>query len=130
MHPLRWGFLLAAAMTMAMIATGRTQMTAASLDGEAASFLWAMTAMILPGAFLAALPGRLRRWKRKEPRGKIVWKSLPIRFLGGVMLAAAAFWGGDAAAGILQGSISAWILLAVAWLTGGVLVFLRKRRRT
>lgn len=128
-HPLRYGFLLALALTMAMVATGHTQMTAAfpGNTGEAASFLWAMSLMILPGAFLAALPSRLRSWKKGDRPGKPVLRRCLCCFLGGVLLSIGFRLTGDLTAGVLQGSISAWAALLTVWMTG--LIFRPGRRK-
>lgn len=129
-HPLRNGLLLALALTMAMVAAGHTQMTAAfpDGDGEAASFLWGMSFAVLPGAFLAALPRRIRAWKSKTRPEKPSLRRCILCFLGGLLLTVGLRLTGDITAGALQGSISGCSALLAAWGTGFVLLRLGRRR--
>ena len=74
--------------------------------------------MMLPvGAFLAALPGRLRRHGRLCLRS--TWQGCAVCFAGGVlaMLAAGLAEMGDGLSltGLAQGNVSAWAFAVAAW---------------
>lgn len=98
------GWLLTAIAITARISMGaHADMTA----------MWLMTAI---GAFLAALPGRIRR--RKEPRQRATWQGCAACFVAGLVMVPAAGLGHvqqDLAAGIMQGVVSAWAFGACAW---------------
>ena len=103
---------LAAAMTVA----GRLDLLAAyALTGD--RFQGALLVMLPVGAFLAALPGRLRRHGR--PRLRSAWQGCAVCFAGGVlaMLAAGLAEMGDGLSltGLAQGNVSAWAFAVAAW---------------
>lgn len=94
---------MAIAITARIIMGTRADMTA----------LWLMTAV---GAFLAALPGRIRR--RKEPHQHATWQGCAACFAAGLVMVLAAGLGHvqqDLTAGIIQGAVSAWVFGACAW---------------
>jgi len=135
-RPFRRGLWLAAASAVILTLVGRIDFLAAygqvrRLLGEAerADFFLAMAVMMIPGAFLAALPGRLRR---KGIRRVSTWRGCLACFLGGLAmtLAASLAGGGDGMAwtGLLQGNISAYVFVAAAWLVGLMTARLRMRR--
>lgn len=111
------GFLLALAIAVCMILKGRIDW----LEGWTlrSPFFTAALLMMLPGAFLASLPGRIRR--RKASRAPIRWHSCILCFFGGLllMLSAGLAGGGDGMmlAGICQGSISGWAFAALSTLS-------------
>lgn len=89
--------------------------------------VWGMTAA---GAFLAALPGRIRR--RKEPRLRSTWRGCLVCFGTGLVMVLAAGLGrmnGRLLTGLMQGNISAYAFGAVAWLAGLMAARLAERRR-
>lgn len=117
MDRVRGWLLMAVVMVALMVMAGEAEPLA----------VWVMTA---PGAFLAALPGRIRR--RKEPRLRSGWKGCLVCFVAGLIMVLAAGLGrvnGRLLAGLMQGSVSAWAFGAAAWLTGLVVVRLAERRR-
>lgn len=132
--------LLALAAAAALTLAGRIDFLAVysqalRLTGQAApfpAFQAALAVMLIPGAFLAALPGRIRR--RKEPRLRSSWQGCLTSFIGGavLMLAAGLAHGGDGlhAAGLLQGSVSAYAFWGAAALAGLMAALLRERRKT
>ena len=90
----------------------------------------AVFVMMAVGAFLAALPERIRR--RKEPRLKSSWQGCVVCFLAGVALVLAAGlaqMNGRLALGLMQGSVSAWVFAGVAWLAALVAARVKERRR-
>lgn len=124
--PFKRGLWLAVASAVILILAGRIDFWAAygqirRLMGEAerADFFLAMAVMMIPGAFLAALPGRLRR---KGVRRVSTGRGCLACFLGGLVmiLAAGLAGGGDGMAltGLLQGNISAYVFVLAAWLAG------------
>lgn len=87
-------------------------------------------AMTVVGAFLAALPERIRR--RKEPRLRSTWQGCLVCFgAGGIMVLAAglARMNGQLLLGLLQGSASAYVFAAVAWIAALVAARIKERRR-
>ena len=89
--------------------------------------LYAMTAV---GAFLAALPERIRR--RKEPRLRSTWQGCLVCFGTGVIMVLAAGlarMNGQLLSGLLQGSASAYVFAAVAWMAALVAARIKERRR-
>lgn len=98
------------------------------MAGEAhPAAVYAMTAV---GAFLAALPGRIRR--RKEPRLRSSWQGCLMCFGAGfvmVLAAGLADMNGALLTGLMQGSVSAYVFGAVAWLAALVAARIKERRR-
>ncbi|MBE5803594.1 MAG: hypothetical protein E7316_03680 [Clostridiales bacterium] len=89
--------------------------------------VWAMTAA---GAFLAALPGRIRR--RKEPRLRSTWQGCLVCFAAGLVMVLAAGLGrmnGRLLMGLMQGSVSAFAFGAAAWLAALIAARVKERRR-
>ena len=128
-HPMSRGLWLAAAVVLAMLFVGHADVLPAygqvtRLTGQAVPldrFVIAMAVMIIPGAFLAALPSRL---KNKEARGdKPTGRSLLTAFLGGILLVLGlGVAGGGMAAGLLFGGVGAWVFLLAACVTGFLLI--------
>ena len=119
--------VLAAAMTVA----GRLDLLAAyALTGD--RFQGALLVMLPVGAFLAALPGRLRR--RGQPRPRSTWRGCAVCFAGGMaaMLAAglAQMEDGLTLTWLAQGSVSAWAFAAVMWLAALCAARLKARWRS
>lgn len=111
-----WG-LLALVMATLMVVAGQAEPAA----------VWGMTAV---GAFLAALPGRIRR--RKEPRLSSSWRGCVVCFAAGFVMVLAAGLGrmnGQLLAGLAQGSVSAWAFGAIAWLAALIASRIKERRR-
>ena len=128
MHPMWKGFWLAAAVVLAMLFVGHADVLpaysqAARLTGRDVlldRFVTAMAVMIVPGAFLASLPGRVKAKEQKA--GKPTWQSLLMAFAGGVLLVLGlGIAGGGMAAGWLFGGVGAWVFLLAAWIVGAFL---------
>ena len=122
------GLWLAAAVVLAMLFVGNADVLPAYgqigwLTGRTAQvnrFVVAMAVMIIPGAFLAALPARLKSGEKSE---KPTGRSLLMAFLGGILLVLGfGVAGGGMASGLLFSGIGAWVFLLTAWITGGVLI--------
>lgn len=100
-------------------------------EAVAAPFQTAMAVMLIPGAFLAALPGRLRR--RGQPRRRSTYAGCLRCFAGGVILILAAgladMCDGLLMTGLAQGSVSAFAFAACAWIAGLALSRLTGGRR-
>lgn len=116
MTPQPKGWLLLAAVTVAlMVMVGEASLPAA----------WAMTAA---GAFLAALPGRIRR--RKAPRQRSAWQGCLVCFGAGLVMVLALGLGqleGHLAQSLMQGSTGAWAFCAMAWLAALITVRIRRK---
>lgn len=128
-HPMRRGLWLAAAVVLAMLFVGHADVLpaygqAARLTGQTANvdpFVIAMAVMIIPGAFLAALPSRLR--KKEEQGEKPSGRALVMAFLGGILLVLGlGIAGGGMAAGLLFSGIGAWAFALAACVTGFFLI--------
>lgn len=128
-HPMWRGLWLAAAVVLAMLLVGHADVLpayaqASRLTGQNVSpdrFIVAMAVMIIPGAFLAALPLRLKH-PEKEPH-KPTGRSLLLAFIGGVLLVLGlGVAGGGMAAGLLFSGVGAWIFLLAAWVVGFFLI--------
>lgn len=124
-------WLLAVALASAMTAAGRLDLLAAyTLAGS--RFQGAVLVMLPVGAFLAALPGRLRR--RGQPRPRSTWRGCAVCSAGGMaaMLAAglAQMEDGLTLTGLAQGSVSAWAFAAVMWLAALCAARLKARWRS
>lgn len=115
-RPKGW-FLLSIIIVALMVMAGEAHPAA----------VWAMTAT---GAFLAALPERIRR--RKEPRLRSGWKGCLAGFAAGFLMVLAAGLGRmneHLLAGLMQGSVSAYAFGAAAWLAGLITARIAERRR-
>ncbi len=135
-HSFRRGLLVAVAVAASAVVTGRLDVTPAyALAGRligrpapGAGYPAALAVMLAVGAFLCALPGRLRR--RGEPPMRSTPRSCLIALLCGfVMTLASGLARGDSGAmllGVMQGNLSAWVFFgcmaaagfAVSRLTG------------
>lgn len=129
--PFRRGAWLAVAAAVCLVVAGRIDLLAAYRQADMAGLFTALAVMLPVGALLASLPERIRR--RKEPRRRSGWKGCVTCFLGGLglMLGAGIAGGGDGLmlTGLLQGSVSAYVFLAVSWLAGLLAARLMGRRR-
>ena len=104
-HPLWRGFWLAALLAAGLVLMGFTDCLAAfRLDRRAVAFMGAVTV----GAFLGALPGRLRKSAGSAQR--TAWQKCLRAFLSGVGLALAFALAGDGRllSAFLTGSAGAW----------------------
>lgn len=92
-----------------------------------AAAVWSMTAA---GAFLVALPGRIRH--RKEPRLRSSWQGCLTCFAAGLVMVLASGLGqmnGQLLVGLMQGSVSAWAFAGIAWLAALIAARVKERRR-
>lgn len=128
-HPMWKGLWLAAAVILAMLFVGHADVLPAyalvsRLTGRTAAlnnFVVAMAVMMIPGAFLAALPARMK--KKEEEREKPTGRSLLMAFVGGILLVLGfGVAGGGMAAGLLFGGVGTWIFLLAACVTGFFLI--------
>ena len=90
----------------------------------------AVFAMTAAGAFLAALPERIRR--RKEPHLRSSWRGCLVCFFSAaamVLAAGLARMNGRLAVGLMQGSVSAFAFAGVAWLAAAAAARIKERRR-
>ncbi len=132
-------WLLALSVAAAMALSGQVNWLtvfgqAGAVTGRevaAAPFQTAMAVMLIPGAFLAALPGRLRR--RGQPHQRSTSLQCVKSFVGGVILILAASLAGMGdgllMTGLAQGNISAYAFAACAWIAGLAVSRLTGRRR-
>lgn len=90
----------------------------------------AVFAMTIAGAFLAALPERIRR--RKEPRLRSTWQGCLVCFVSAavmVLAAGLARMNGGLITGLMQGSVSAYAFGALAWIAALIAARVKERRR-
>lgn len=114
-HPLWRGFWLAMVLTAALTLLGGVDWLAAyRLDRRALVLYGAATA----GAFLAALPGRLRR--RRERPLPTTWQRCLRAFLCGaaMTLAAGIAGSGRILPALMEGSAGAYAFVGTAWAAG------------
>lgn len=121
-------WLLALSVAAAMSLSGQVNWlavygqagTVTGREAAASPFQTAMAVMLIPGAFLAALPGRLRR--RGQPHRRSTCQGCIRSFVGGVILilsaALAGMGDGLLMTGLAQGSVSAFAFAACAWIAG------------
>lgn len=129
-HPFWRAFWLAAVFVAMMIATGTPSLYETFAVQNVSASALAFAVMIVPGAFLAALPERIRH--RQETRRMSTWRGCLLMLAAGVtlMLGAGMAGAGDvrAVAGAMQGGVGALIFVACAWLTAFVSARLADRR--
>lgn len=132
-------WLLALSIAAAMTLSGQVNWLAVYGQAGAATgreiatapFQTAMAVMLIPGAFLAALPERLRR--RGQPHRRSTSLGCVKSFVGGVILILSAGLAGMGdgllMTGLTQGSVSALAFAACAWVAGLAVsrLFLRGR---
>lgn len=114
-HPLWRGFWLAVVMTAALVLLdGVDWLAAYQLDRRAL----ALSGAVVTGAFLAALPGRIRR--RRERPSITAWQRCLRAFLCGaaMTLAAGMAGGGRILPALMEGSTGAYAFAGTAWLAG------------
>ncbi len=125
LHPLWRGFWLALALVAVLTICGSTDALAPyRLERKPLALFAAVTA----GAFLAALPGRLR--KHRAAPEKTSWQKCLAVFLGGLAMPLALGMAGDGSPvfAAMQGSAGAWAFLGTAWLAGLVTARIIGRR--
>ena len=133
-HPLRRGFFLALAVILVMLVSGKadallafeqvSRLLGRDIPPNSFALLW--TAMIIPGAFLASLPSRLRH---REKQGSSGLKGCILSLAGGFLLTMGmSIAGGNLLSGLFQGSASAWGFLAVVWAIAFLTLRLGRRR--
>ena len=125
-HPLWRGFWLAVALTAARALCGGIDPLAAGRGSREALVLFAAVAA---GAFLASLPGRLRR-RRNDARP--TWRRCLAAFVCGALLALgmALAGGGRVLTSLMEGSTGAYGFFLAAGLSGLIAARLTGRRRT
>lgn len=109
-------------LLLALVAVARMAVS----DSADMGALWVMSAA---GAFLAALPGRIRH--RKEPRQRSTWQGCIACFVSGFAMVLAAALGHvceNLAEGIMQGVASAWAFGVCAWAAAFAVAHLGKGR--
>ena len=124
-HPLWRGFWLAAAIAAGLVLMGFTDGLAAfRLERRAVAFCGAVTV----GAFLGALPGRLR--KGAKPAQATTWRRCLRAFLGGCGLSLALALAGEGGvfSAFLTGSAGAWGFALMALMGGFATVRIMGRR--
>ena len=124
-HPLWRGFWLGLILTAALVLLGGTDwLPPYRFDRRAIALGGAVTL----GAFLAALPGRLRRGRSTLPRS--TWQRCLLAFGGGLLLTLGAGMagGGRILPALAEGSTGAYAFVAAAWLTGFITARIRGRR--
>lgn len=121
------GSLAALAAVVGIILQGELNWLAGY--GLHSSFMTAALVMMLPGAFLASLPGRIRH--RGEKRNPVTWQGCLTCFVGGVvmMLGAGMAQGGDGRmlTGLCQGSVSAYAFGLVSGISAWAMAYLTQR---
>lgn len=124
-HPMWRGFWLAAAMAAGMILLGFTEALAPFLL-KRRMIAWAGAAVV--GAFLASLPSRLRRKRRRAP---LKWQRCLRGFLCGAGMALALGLAGESflLPALLTGSAGAAAFTLMALLAGFATRRLLERRR-
>lgn len=118
-HPFRHALWLAVLFAVMMVMTGTPSLwetfTGRNLSREALAF----AVMLVPGAFLASLPERIRR--RGSPAVRSTWQGCLLMLAAGAALtfSAALAGGGDVRmlAGSMQGSAGALAFVGIAWMT-------------
>ena len=93
-------------------------------------FALALAVMLVPGAFLAALPGRLRH--RERARIPVRWQRCLLAFLGGLAVTVGCGLDGGGAAVLLftgpaVGSLGGWAFLLAALVVGWIVARLTER---
>lgn len=140
-HTKAWGAFLGLLFVLSMVAVAPLRLSAAYeavslLTGGADDLprlaLGAAAALPL-GAFLGALPGRIRRHKSGAKRQRADWKVCAEAFAGGfALLAGAGMAGGDPGyfvmGGATAGTLSGWAALVLMLGAGMAAARLRGRR--
>lgn len=124
-HPLWRGFWLAMSLVTALVLLGGTDALAVyRLERRALAFSAALAA----GAFLAALPGRLKRNRQRPPR--TTWQRCLRAFLCGAAMTLAFGITGDSRVltALLQGSTGAYAFALTAGMAGFIAARIAGRR--
>lgn len=125
-HPLWRGFWLAAAMAAGLVLLGAADALGPfRFDRRLLAYAGAITV----GAFLGALPGRLRRGSKSAQ--STTWQRALRAFLCGLAMAFALGLAGDGRIipALMTGSAGAYAFCAMALLTGLITVRIMGRRR-
>lgn len=125
-HPLWRGFWLALSMAAVLFLLGPVDpLSPFLLERKPLVFFTAMTA----GAFLAALPGRLRKGGRPDQR--TTWQRCLRAFLCGAAMALSLGMAGDSAVipALMTGSVGAYGFCAAALAAGFITVRIAEGRR-
>lgn len=124
-HPLWRGFWLAVVMASALVVLGGLDLPSA-LAGDRA--MLAAGGGVTLGAFLAALPGRIRARHAAFPRPD--WRRCLRAFLAGaaMMLGLRMAGSGRILPALMEGSAGAYAFVAAAWLAGVITVRAAGRR--
>ncbi len=130
-HPFWRGAALAAVFALIMVLTGTPVLSPAYRLWDASRPALAFGGMAVIGAFLASIPGRIRR--KKEARPKLSVSRCVVAFASGIglMLGLALAGSGDIRliCGVMQGGLGALAFAACAWLTGLITARLMGRWR-
>lgn len=126
-HPVWRGFWLAVVMTAGLVLMGFTD-TLAPFHGDRRMIAFAGATVV--GAFLGALPGRLRRGRTS--RQHTTWQRCLRAFLSGAGMALAIGLAGDGRIipALMSGSPGAFTFCIMALATGFITVRIAERRRT
>lgn len=125
-HPLWRGFWLALSMAAVLFLLGPVETLAPyRLERKPLAFFAAVTM----GAFIGALPGRLR--KGAKPDQRTTWQKCLRAFLCGAAMALGLGMAGDAAVlpALMTGSVGAYGFCAAALVTGFITVRIAERGR-
>lgn len=127
-RPCARGALLALTLTLGLALGSPIQLGPEALL-DSGRFTWALAAMIVPGAFLAALPGRLRH--RARPAA-VSARRCALAFLGGLAATLGCGLAGSGAAMLLfteptVGSLGGWGFLLSALAAGWIVARLVER---
>ena len=113
-HPLWRGFWLAAVLAAIRVLLGGQDWLAAYQLNRRSLALYAAAAV---GAFLAALPGLIRR--RRERPLRTTWQRYLLAFLcGAAMLLSVGMAGGSILPALMEGSVGAYAFVGTAWAAG------------
>lgn len=123
-HPLWRGFWLALALTAALLLSDVDSLMAYRLNRRGLALFGAAAL----GAFLAALPGRLRR--RGERPEKPRWTRCVTALACGLVMTASLGLAGSGRIllSLAEGSTGAMAFAAAAWLTGLITLLIAGRR--
>lgn len=118
-HPFLRGLSLAFALCAAMVLWGSFAVQPVFRIAQVGRPLAAFAVMTVAGAFLAAVPSRIRR--RNGPYLRSTWRGCLVAFAAGLVLMIGAHIAGmddvEAMSGMLQGGMGALAFGGTAWCT-------------